>query len=440
MPHTETTTETTNDNVFYYVDQNGNLKPKTLVLSDWTGPQWSTNKIVQVQNKLAEYINEGFTIYILCENKITQFTATTISALEAHNLNKQMNLKNPTEIIEKIATKYALPAEQILILDSHWIGYLLRTEEKDIRRIFASDLLETIKQLNPANLFVEIKQQKLVSWIVQPTPGRESQETVTVVYDCFYPEAFGETPASKMLIECLAQITSLNIKTTLQHNIVLLTQSELDMLLTEGEFSCLSGEVFSVANLATIQTLLINALELTPQAIELLSQATELKILGYFASDHSTLESNTTQLSTLLSQFPALDTLILDTMQFFASDTSTSLPLTQLKKLELHSSEEISEIELNQMLLQAPNLEKFTFFNEEGHPVSYVPASVKNNALREKTLLFFSSSQNSKPECVSGFSEFEKFESLHEKPEWAQTIFDSDSDSDLEKSALCLRL
>ncbi len=100
------------------------LKPKKLILADWTANIWMSHKLKKVKEKLAQLQKEGFSLYVWQENKVIPLEDPSLLSQEI--LRYRITPEFP-EVIEKIAlAQYkSLTRDNICILDDYLLNQLL---------------------------------------------------------------------------------------------------------------------------------------------------------------------------------------------------------------------------------------------------------------------------------------------------------------------------
>ena len=64
----------------YWINHNPSpvLKPKTLLLADWSATAWSERKVLDVINSLSQVLEDGFRIYVWQKGSLVSLTKETL--------------------------------------------------------------------------------------------------------------------------------------------------------------------------------------------------------------------------------------------------------------------------------------------------------------------------------------------------------------------------
>ena len=118
------------------------LKPKKLILSDWSALQWSAEKTTQIQITCAQLIDAGFDIYLWYNSQVRPLLKHQLVYLHQFMIRQDMDILAHADTISAIASqKHRIPREQIQILDDYWIRQILgQTEDTHERSFMISQL------------------------------------------------------------------------------------------------------------------------------------------------------------------------------------------------------------------------------------------------------------------------------------------------------------
>lgn len=142
------------------------LKPKIVILADWSASSWSEDKILRVQNELKKMIEQGFTIYLSQNNSIIPLSEAALSALTQRETRQKIRLIDHSEIISVAALEYKIPRDHLYILDDYTLRHLLHDELSKERYIWVSDL--DALNLSREHLYEAVDKLKTL----MPTPKR----------------------------------------------------------------------------------------------------------------------------------------------------------------------------------------------------------------------------------------------------------------------------
>ena len=133
-------------------------KLKKLILSDWTAPNWSEEKIQAVQKVLKKLLNEGFSLYWYQSNELTPITQENLSTLLQQGSLAGIKPNDPDEIYQTALTN-KITRDQIHILNEYWLEGLLQENFSTDRVIKLSDYL-AVDEKNRRQVISIINQTK----------------------------------------------------------------------------------------------------------------------------------------------------------------------------------------------------------------------------------------------------------------------------------------
>lgn len=101
-------------------------KPKCLILADWTARFWTEEKINHVIEKIAELINDGFSILLWQDGDFKILSREFLACLSDKKIRKKITLQSDDKIKETAITQNKLEsADKAHVLDDHGLQCLL---------------------------------------------------------------------------------------------------------------------------------------------------------------------------------------------------------------------------------------------------------------------------------------------------------------------------
>ncbi len=112
----------------YWINHNPSpvLKPKTLLLADWSATAWSERKVLDVINSLSQVLEDGFRIYVWQKGSLVSLTKETLFYLQDPEFRHNITLVSQQQI--KDTAYQQLPRtgpDQIHVVDNYWMNYFL---------------------------------------------------------------------------------------------------------------------------------------------------------------------------------------------------------------------------------------------------------------------------------------------------------------------------
>lgn len=144
------------DNAYWVSSSlNKTYKKKHLVLADWSAIAWPYDKIIAVQKKLQQLLDDGFEIELWQKDRLIALNAGVLNQLHDSELRQAMIAQEAQEIIARASVSY----EKLLILDDYWIRQLLSDKED----------LEP-RSLSLYEAYVAQRNGNINNWLLQAQP------------------------------------------------------------------------------------------------------------------------------------------------------------------------------------------------------------------------------------------------------------------------------
>lgn len=115
------------------------MKPKKLILSDWTAKNWTYKKNKDTQEALLQLLNEGFSLYIQQNEQIVPLLKEDLNSLERENIRTAMRVKQPDELCKTATKQHHLSQDELFILDDYWVQRLIDKNASSERILKQSD-------------------------------------------------------------------------------------------------------------------------------------------------------------------------------------------------------------------------------------------------------------------------------------------------------------
>lgn len=137
-------------------DSSSSIKPKTLIVNDWTATFWLPSKLDKFIRVFRQLIADGFSVYLWQgkSNPIQQLTLDSLSLTT--ECRDRMELIEPVAISHSATLQFGLATDQIQVLDDHQIECLLEGLSADTqpRVVKESNLPKTDWNLEKALVFL----------------------------------------------------------------------------------------------------------------------------------------------------------------------------------------------------------------------------------------------------------------------------------------------
>ncbi|MGQ3889158.1 AAA family ATPase [Legionella sp. CNM-1927-20] len=214
------------------------LKPKSLVIADWTLnnlEDWEFEKIIQSIRRLME---DGFPVYLWQDGQVIALGEENVNCLKKKEVRQLITPTISRKIIADTAAQHHLIRDQIKILDKYWLTSLLKTPAStESQQLFLSDLVASDDI------------STVLATTKQATPPFDA-----VIIDC----DLGPLLTLKTLnVESLLSTLSKEIAIRTQYRQLELNREQLEALLREGLLT-INNETWTISELSALEKLTIN--------------------------------------------------------------------------------------------------------------------------------------------------------------------------------------
>lgn len=164
----------------YWVrEASSGLRPKTLVLADWTAFNWSEEKINQTIFVFNDLLGKGFSIYIWLSSTLKKLTTEDLGTLKNYTIRRAINAQKPHLIQKQLATEHRVPIDQISILDPFFLSWILGARDKAPEGVLALSCFG-LRHLSEVDEWVD---EAISAVKASPTPLK------TILIDTYKPPA-----------------------------------------------------------------------------------------------------------------------------------------------------------------------------------------------------------------------------------------------------------
>ena len=157
------------------------LKPKSLILADWTAAGWSREKLHAAQATLKGLLDKGFPLYTWQNGSVELLTKDNLSDLLQMEYRSNMRPAAQKIIVEAAVKQHSLSQNQIHIIDDYWLDYILSDEtEPPVRQLSIEALTNTPHDVS-AVLSVIKQSTPLLTSIIRDEISVRAGEMITTV-------------------------------------------------------------------------------------------------------------------------------------------------------------------------------------------------------------------------------------------------------------------
>lgn len=110
------------------------IKPKALILTDWTATLWSQEKLKNIQCILKQLLENGFSLYVWQNGEIITLNEKNLDRFNDHSFLQKITPIDHSVIFEQALKQHRLIRKKIHFLDDYWIDSLLNIDEKNPER------------------------------------------------------------------------------------------------------------------------------------------------------------------------------------------------------------------------------------------------------------------------------------------------------------------
>lgn len=272
-------------------------KPKSLILADWSAENWDLARIRKVQSKLAELIQNGFTVYLWQNGQLV--LCDWVRMLEREFVRQRMTPAYHEELVAAAARQFKLTFDKTHVIDDYQLVLLFGQSPDAPRCIDLADYESTTHD--------KVKIQKIYD-TGYPVPTKyllsqlNARSQVRLKFDVIkrYRYANSISVVDNVLLnlalsldgaeESIKQLESLTLSGNGNvWNAVQRAKPPIKYLAFERDI--INEEYWSQFNLAHVETLDISYSNITPQAaIGLIQRAPQIKVLKQHMGDAEQIE------------------------------------------------------------------------------------------------------------------------------------------------------
>lgn len=340
------------------------MKPKKLILSDWTAKSWTYKKIKDTQEALLQLLNEGFSLYIQQNEQIVPLLKEDLNNLEREDIRTAMRLKQPDELCKTATKQHHLSQDELFILDDYWVQRLIDKDASAERTLKQSDYYALNKDERKLLKAVLVKANPPLDHLLV-----DKLSSLMPHHGSKFESSFPSTPIQERLQQArVTEKLSSEQQSRLIKSLPALRELSLD---SEYLPSALVAERLVQLEKLTLQSAqyatnliqaMLNLKELSIiKAEEKTSIITTSAQLGSIKFTESTLSKQ--QLDQILNeQSQSLTNLSLINCAIDTERSSSSIELPICPRLEHIDVSEtlITPDDLNQLISRAPNLKSLT--------------------------------------------------------------------------------
>lgn len=115
---------------YWISDAGTRLKPKTLILADWTAIYWPEHKVNQVCLVLHDLLSKGFSIYLWSSQKLTKLSTEHLNKIKNFSVRQNIVAEQPNVLKNKLVAQYKVPIDQIMVLDPFLLSWAMGNQAK----------------------------------------------------------------------------------------------------------------------------------------------------------------------------------------------------------------------------------------------------------------------------------------------------------------------
>jgi|GEM_PF-1255157 len=102
------------------------IKPKSLLLTDWSAFNWPYSKIAALQRQLQHLLDDGFSLFVWQDDQVVKLDKNSLSRLNDKGFRARIVPAFPDDILDCAIRQHKLNRDHIQLIDDYWLDYLLQ--------------------------------------------------------------------------------------------------------------------------------------------------------------------------------------------------------------------------------------------------------------------------------------------------------------------------